>query len=94
MKDILLDNTGDLAIVGGDFVIGNSKEQSVEQILINSAGEFKEFPQVGCGIKKQKNGVISRFIERNIRVQLEADGFNVEKLTLTENGLDLKGDYE
>lgn len=94
MKDILLDETGDLAIVGGDFKIGDSAEQSVQQVLISGPGEYKEFPQVGCDIGKQINGVINRFTERNIRVQLESDGFRIEKLKLTEKGLDLKGDYE
>ncbi|MDB0602645.1 hypothetical protein PL373_16205 [Tenacibaculum maritimum] len=94
MKDLLLDENGDLSIVNGDFIIGNSSEQSVEQLLISKAGEWKEHPQIGCDIQKSMNGLINRFLERNIRVQLEADGFNIEKLKVTESGLELKGDYD
>lgn len=94
MKDLLLDENGDLKIVNGDFVIGDASEQSVEQLLISKPGEWKEFPQVGCNIQKSRNGKIDRFLERNIRVQLESDGFKVGKLNVTEQGIELKGSYE
>lgn len=93
MKDILVDENNELKIINGDFSIGDSASQSVEQILISRRGDWKESPQVGCDIQRSKNGVIGRFLERNIRVQLEADGFSVEKLRVTEKGVELKGDY-
>lgn len=93
MKDIALDNSNDLKIINGDFVVSDSAGQCVQLILISKQGEWKEFPQVGCDIEQAKNGVIGRFLERDIRVQLEADGFSVEKLRVTEKGVELKGDY-
>ena len=94
MKDLLLDDDGDLKIINGDFVIGEAEVQSVERLLISKPGEWKEFPQVGCDIKKSMNGSIGRFLERNVRVQLESDGFSIEKLNITEKGIELKGGYE
>ncbi len=94
MKDFLLDENGDLKIVNGDFVIGDAEEQTVERILISKPGEWKEYPQVGCDIQKAFNGVIDRFLERNVRVQLESDGFEIEKLNITEGGIELKGSYD
>lgn len=94
MKDFILDQNSDLAIINGDFVVSDSQEQSVELLLISKPGEWKEFPQVGCDIQNALNGTISRFLERNVRVQLEADGFTIEKLEITKKGIELKGDYE
>ena len=88
MKDLLLDEEGDLKIVNGDFFIGDAAEQSVELLLISKPGEWKEFPQVGCDIQKARNGKIDRFLERNVRVQLESDGFEIDKLNITEKGIE------
>ncbi|GIZ15311.1 hypothetical protein [Capnocytophaga catalasegens] len=93
MKDILLEND-DLQLINGDFFAGESQNQSVEMLLKSMQGEWKEHPEAGCGLEKAQNGVIDRFFARNIRVQLEADGFDIEKLTINEKGIELKGNYE
>lgn len=93
MKDILL-KEGDLQVVGGDFFAGESQNQSVELLLQSMQGEWKEYPEAGCGLSKAQNGVIDRFFTRNIRVQLEADGFSTETLIINEKGIELKGTYE
>lgn len=93
MKDILLEND-DLQLVNGDFFVGDSQNQSVELLLKTMQGEWKQHPEAGCGLSKAQNGVIDRFLNRNIRVQLQADGFSVEKLNIGENGLEIKGNYE
>lgn len=93
MKDIILEND-DLKIINGDFFAGDSQSQSVELLLKSMQGEWKEFPDAGCGVEKAQNGVIDRFFQRNIRVQLEADGFAIEKLHINEKGIELKGKYE
>ena len=93
MKDIILEDD-DLKIVNGDFFIGESQNQSVELLLKSMQGEWKEHPESGCGLPKAQNGVIDRFFQRNIRVQLEADGFSIETLNINEKGIELKGKYE
>ncbi len=92
MKDIIIEDF-DLEFNNGDFAVGESKSQSVEMLLISEQGEWKEHPEAGCGIASVKNGVIDRFLDRRIRVQLEADGFGVGKLAITEQGIELNGNY-
>ena len=93
MDDLLL-NDFDLEFENGDLVIGNSKDQSVQMLLLSAQGEWKEHPEAGADIRRAQNGVIDQFLERNIRVQLEADNFNLDKLTIDENGFQITGDYE
>lgn len=93
MKDILLHND-DLQIVKGDFLVGNSSNQSVELLLKTMQGEWKEYPEAGCGLANAQNGIIDRFLQRNIQVQLQADGFSVQKLNINSEGIELKGKYE
>lgn len=93
MNDLLLTQNYDLDIKNGDFVIGDSQEQSVELLLMSNQGEFKLNPEAGCNILSAKNGVIGRLLDREIRVQLEADGFQLENLKITENGIDVSGKY-
>ena len=94
MMDDLLLNDFDLEFENGDLVIGNSKDQSVQMLLLSAQGEWKEHPEAGADIRRAQNGVIDQFLERNIRVQLEADNFNLDKLTIDENGFQITGDYE
>lgn len=94
MDDILLNDDFDLDFENGDLKIGNSKNQSIEMLLISAQGEWKEHPEAGADIKKAQNGLIDQFLERNIRVQLEADNFTLDKLTIDENGFQISGDYD
>lgn len=93
MKDLLLTEDYDLQVKNGDFVIGDSQEQSVELLLLAKQGEFKATPEAGCDILSAKNGTIDRFLDREIRVQLDADGFELDKMSLTEKGIEISGKY-
>lgn len=93
MNDLLLTDF-DLEIKNGDFVIGDSENQSVELLLVSSPGDWKQYPQVGCDIQKSLKGNISRFLERNISVQLQADGFKIDSLEISDTGINLQGSYE
>ncbi len=92
MNDLMISD--DLEIRYGDFVLGHADEQSLRHLLIASPGDYKQNPIVGCGVRKAKNGVISRFLHRNIKVQLKADGFMVKKLEIMNGGVDVRGYYE
>lgn len=94
MMDDLLLNDYDLKDENGDLVIGNSKNQSIEMLMLSPQSEWKEHPEAGADIRRAQNGVIDQLLERNIRVQLEADKFNLDKLTINENGFQISGDYE
>lgn len=92
MTDITLQDY-DIEIANGDFKISDSQSQNVELILYSKQGEWKQHPSVGCDILQAKNGSIDRFLDREIRVQLDADGFQLERLSITEKGMEINGEY-
>lgn len=94
MRDILLDENNDLKIVNGDFLIGESTNQNVELLFKTSPGEWKEHIETGIAIQRSNNGNLDRFLDRTIRVQMEADGYNIEKLVINELGVSIDGQYE
>lgn len=92
MQDFTL-NDFDIVTENGDFKISDSQSQSVEMLLLSKQGEWKQHPEAGCDIMKAKNGIIDRFLDREIRVQLDADGFQLERLNITEKGIEINGEY-
>lgn len=93
-KDVLVNSQNDLEWFSGDFWVSHSDEQNVQMLLKSEQGQWKQHPEAGCFLQKNKNGNINRFFERNLRVQLQADGFSVKKLSITPMGIHLEGSYE
>jgi hypothetical protein len=94
MTGILIDGqTGDLAVRDGAMAIGPIDAQNVEILFALSQGELKISPLTGIGIARSRNGAVDRFVERDIRVQLEADGFKLKRLTVGEDGITVEGEY-
>ena len=89
VHDILIDEDGEDITENGDFKIGESTNQHTEEILISSPGEWKRTPALGFNIRRFINAPASernRF-ERELQVQLELDGQEV-------NDIDLSGGFE
>lgn len=90
VKDILLDETGDLAIVNGDFVVGESDAQHMELIIQLAEGSIKKHPLQCVGIG-QYNGSSGQgqTIRNKITVKAKEDGFqNIEvQLQQTPDGV-------
>lgn len=94
MTDMILDNTEDLKIENGDFVIGYSDNKHQEHILIASKGEFKEFPELGVGLNRMldDDDYVSFLID--IKKNLEYDGMKINNVKFEENGnLNIDGSY-
>lgn len=76
-KDIILED-GDLKFSDGDLVWDESAEQHVEHLLLAQKGDYKQTPLAGVGIadyvKAPVNALKRTGLEREIRIQLEADG--------------------
>ena len=90
--DIMIDDdTGDLKIENGDFVIDESDAQHIEHLLRASKGEYKEYPLCGCDSIKQLKGPVSGEFRREIRVQLKQDGYNVEDLIIANGQIKITG---
>lgn len=92
-NDFLLDESGDLAIAYGDFVVGNSDGQNIVDIIESFAGAWKQNPQVGVGAITYLNSISgAAALESALKTQLVADGFNASLLTVvvTANGLKIQ----
>lgn len=77
--DFLLGEDGDLQIVDGDLLTGESDDQNVALILKATKGSIKQFPLLGVGIALELNGLIDGRVKRNIRLHLDSDGYKVIK---------------
>lgn len=93
-KDIRSDNDGDLYIdpLTGDFKIDFSDEQHIRDIIESFKGCWKESPNVGVGIKQYQNSAgKDQEIEREIKLQLQADGYNTNNVRVetTVDGINI-----
>jgi hypothetical protein len=89
-KDILFDEEGDLKIANGDFVIGDSNDQEIENLLVSAKGAFKEFPIVGGDIGKMlksRSGQTAALKE--IKYQLTNDGFDDHNIKIDEQDINV-----
>lgn len=76
--DFLQDKNGDLLIRDGDFVIGESDQQHVEDTLISFPGWWKENPLDGVGVQSFLNSSgQEQTLARKIKLELESDGYQV-----------------
>ncbi len=73
-KDILKSSI----FLNGDFNIGFSDEQHIEDILMSAPGHIKNSPLTGVAIVKYINSPLSPAtvskLEKDIKLQLTADG--------------------
>lgn len=73
----------------GDFRIGASDNQHIQDILEAFPGWYKEFPAVGAGIPILLKGKLNpQIVEATIKQQLEADGYQLQRpeVTVSPNG--------
>jgi len=93
--DYIQDTDGDLLIQGGDWAIGESDQMHIQDTIISYPGWWKQYPVdgVGIGYYSKSNGQ-EQIIAREIKIQLELDGYTVsnpqiklenEKLTINPN---------
>lgn len=95
MKDLLLDENGDLKIENGDFVVGKSDEQHQLDIMLAEKGEFKEFPEVGVGIQQMLSDDNFTPMLIEAKKQLEYDGMRVNDIIFKQGGkLIIDGKYK
>lgn len=76
-QDILRGDNGSLQFADGDFAIGQSDQQHVEDILDLQPGEIKEFPIIGFGaINYIKRTITPSEFKRDLKIQLNMDGYS------------------
>lgn len=75
----------DLEIDLGDFVLADSDQQSVQDIINAYKGNYKEFPLIGVGIDTYKHSTPDASeLQSIVKKQLEADGFTVNSVTIID----------
>lgn len=67
---------GDILIVNGDFVIGDSDNQHISDIVMSSPGWFKEFPLLGVDPANFLNGRGGQELKQQITIALQSDGYD------------------
>lgn len=84
MEDFLLDDTGDLKIIDGDFACGFSDLQQQEHIIVAQKGSLKENPNRGVGIEDFLNESEIEEMLSTIVVEFERDKMTVSKIDYNE----------
>lgn len=88
VKDIRLDENGDVKIDSGDFVAVESDEIHIEHILKSNKGYWFEFPLLGVGIIDELNGSKSKQeLKQNIRRQLTLDNFSIKRINVSKDNI-------
>ena len=86
-QDYDLDENNDMYIgPDGDWVVDDSNEVDISLILVTSPGSWKQNPTIGMGIQGVQNAALDTptidQIESNLKVQLLANGFDVNGVKL------------
>lgn len=83
--DIILDSSGELQELNGDFLTGENDNNLIKYIVNANKGEFKESPSFGVGINLQLNGNKNvQEIERDIINELVSDVFTNPDVDMDE----------
>lgn len=87
--DLLMDDIGDELLINDDLVLSPSDDQHISDILVSYPGEWKQSPLCGVYIRRSLNGSLDGTIRRDVRLQLEADGYKVKNITFSDSELNI-----
>jgi hypothetical protein len=86
VEDFLFDSDGDLGITNGDITTGYSDNQHLEDIMLSSWGQFRQYPDIGVGVERFFMGNFSnQYIRKEIRREIESDNFTITDLEIDGN---------
>lgn len=94
VNDILLDETGDLKIVNGDIVIGESTNQHQRLMLLASKGNFKQVPLIGVGLIDYLNDENPGALKTEIRKQLTSDYQLIKRLEIVNGQINIEAIFK
>lgn len=82
--DIIVDNSENIVIRDGDFLVGPSDNQHVRHLFRANPGQYRVSPGIGIGIESALNGPLRPVaVESLIRVNLERDGYLVISVSVS-----------
>lgn len=94
MKDILLDNDGDVIITDDIGYAADSTLQHQRDILLSAKGHYKDAPTVGVDIASQVNESNPEQLLRSVRLELTRDGMRVNTVAYSNDNLKIEAYYE
>jgi hypothetical protein len=77
-----------------DFVEGESDGQHIEDCMLTEPGTLAHNIMAGVGLEKQINGAVDGKVRREMQLQLEADGYRVDKIVFTGDIIDINAERE
>lgn len=80
---------GELVIDGGDFRRSAPVERDVFLILSTMAGSWKNAPVTGVGLPRYRHSVLGATLEREVTVQLHADGYTTARVKVKDNVINI-----
>ena len=92
-NDFLIAEDNDELIIDGDYAVGDSTIQHIDDLMLSSPGTWREYPLAGVAIGQYQSAPLNQkqTIERIIYEQLINDGFqNISIVTqqdLSSNSL-------
>ena len=66
-QDLQLDDIGDILLKDGDYVIGESDFQHIEDILDAYPGEYRNAPLLGVYLQRSVNGLMDGSVEKGYK---------------------------
>lgn len=77
----------------GSLLVGDVLRQNQALLLTLHNGELKENPSVGVGISDMLLDNDPIYWRTKVKEQLEMDGQSVERVTITQTGIQIKAKY-
>lgn len=93
-EDLQLDEIGDILLKDGDYVMGESDMQHIEDILDAYPGEYRNAPLLGVYLQRGINGLMNGSIRRDININLQADNYLVKKVEITDSNLNIDAERQ
>jgi hypothetical protein len=81
-QDYKLDESDDLLITAGDFVVGESTQQHQSLLVRAKKGELRQYPKTGVGIDDFLQDDNPGDVWQEIQKQFDADGMVVRRIEI------------
>lgn len=94
MQDILVNDSGEVVVVNGDFKIGFSNQQHKKHLLLFEKGSIKENPTACVGAANFLENEDEAALYREINIQFAGDGMEVSKIEVQNSKIIVDADYK
>jgi len=90
MRGILVDDNGNMVISGGHVAIGDNRAQVAQHLIGAFTGEYKHAPTLGGNARCMIAGTPDPFWAGNMKSQLKQCHIEVERLKMTDSGVEVE----